>query len=267
MLANIRKRRRNPKVCGWSNTEVPMVCCPRRRTTTSTTETPPPPTTTLRPEHISRISPKACGRRHTSISPEYQQGPYPVETLPSSPVQGAPLPDFILHSPQSPPAPSPIASPFPIYGKPPPPLIQAAPSPPANPFPIYGKPPQVQAAPSPVVAKMPPPEAEMFPSSGMESPETGGAVLHEPLLEEFLDQGIEPRSPEPVSYSGAAVLDEEEPSVDRVKIFTVGGESADKIWPWMVAIFYGNSSTQLCGGTLIDDRHIITAAHCFVGKR
>jgi len=42
----------------------------------------------------------------------------------------------------------------------------------------------------------------------------------------------------------------------------VGGEDAKKgYYPWQVAIYYEN--TFLCGGSLIDNRHVLTAAHCF----
>jgi len=41
----------------------------------------------------------------------------------------------------------------------------------------------------------------------------------------------------------------------------VGGKpAAPHTYPWLVALFHG--SKQFCGGSLIDDRHILTAAHC-----
>ncbi|XP_054010459.1 proclotting enzyme-like isoform X2 [Hylaeus anthracinus] len=41
----------------------------------------------------------------------------------------------------------------------------------------------------------------------------------------------------------------------------VGGQNADPgEWPWIAALF--NSGRQFCGGSLIDDKHILTAAHC-----
>lgn len=41
----------------------------------------------------------------------------------------------------------------------------------------------------------------------------------------------------------------------------VGGHNADKgEWPWIAALF--NGGRQFCGGSLIDNIHILTAAHC-----
>lgn len=41
----------------------------------------------------------------------------------------------------------------------------------------------------------------------------------------------------------------------------VGGQNADLgEWPWIAALF--NSGRQFCGGSLIDNIHILTAAHC-----
>jgi len=43
----------------------------------------------------------------------------------------------------------------------------------------------------------------------------------------------------------------------------VGGTQASlNEWPWQVALMYGNS--QFCGGSLINDRYVLTAAHCVV---
>lgn len=41
----------------------------------------------------------------------------------------------------------------------------------------------------------------------------------------------------------------------------VGGHNADVgEWPWIAALF--NGGRQFCGGSLIDDVHILSAAHC-----
>ncbi|GBM50644.1 Clotting factor B [Araneus ventricosus] len=55
-------------------------------------------------------------------------------------------------------------------------------------------------------------------------------------------------------------------STDNFRVSLVGGAAATQTWPWMAAIFYGTAVKQLCGGTVVDAQHIITAAHCFNGR-
>lgn len=47
----------------------------------------------------------------------------------------------------------------------------------------------------------------------------------------------------------------------------IGGSKADSgYWPWMAAIIvhFPDNSQNLCGGTLIDTRHILTAGIIFL---
>ena len=57
----------------------------------------------------------------------------------------------------------------------------------------------------------------------------------------------------------------DEEAVQRIEgehpLRIVNGWPADKgEWPWIAALL--NNGRQFCGGSLISDRHILTAAHC-----
>ncbi|XP_013793729.1 plasminogen-like, partial [Limulus polyphemus] len=50
--------------------------------------------------------------------------------------------------------------------------------------------------------------------------------------------------------------------------FAVGGEPArEGAWPWMASISNQGGKNFLCGGFLIDERHIVSAAHCYADDR
>ncbi|XP_058822335.1 proclotting enzyme-like [Topomyia yanbarensis] len=47
-----------------------------------------------------------------------------------------------------------------------------------------------------------------------------------------------------------------------------GGRPADpKEWPWMAALLLNQADQSFCGGVLITDRHVLTAAHCVVNLK
>ena len=61
---------------------------------------------------------------------------------------------------------------------------------------------------------------------------------------------------------GVATIRKKMSSGDYMQI--VGGQDSIKgFFPWQVAIYYDGEF--LCGGSLIDRTHILSAAHCFVG--
>lgn len=46
----------------------------------------------------------------------------------------------------------------------------------------------------------------------------------------------------------------------------VGGRiSSPGAWPWQVALLLNN--TQMCGGSLVSPEWVVSASHCFVGKK
>lgn len=56
------------------------------------------------------------------------------------------------------------------------------------------------------------------------------------------------------------------PAFIRPALRVVGGDIADpNAWPWQVSIFGGTDQRYFCGGTIIDEKWILTAGHCIGG--
>ena len=68
----------------------------------------------------------------------------------------------------------------------------------------------------------------------------------------------------PIRYNSNGTVAEEQERIDyegQHPFKVVNGWPADKgEWPWIAALM--NNGRQFCGGSLITDRHILTAAHC-----
>lgn len=52
--------------------------------------------------------------------------------------------------------------------------------------------------------------------------------------------------------------------VNNLTLFDQAGDTMFGEYPWHAAILKrdGHEMVYVCGGSLIDDRHIVTAAHC-----
>merc|ERR1719410_1208960 len=68
----------------------------------------------------------------------------------------------------------------------------------------------------------------------------------------------------PIRYNSNGIVAEEQERIDydgQHPFRVVNGWPADEgEWPWIAALL--NNGRQFCGGSLITDRHILTAAHC-----
>ena len=50
--------------------------------------------------------------------------------------------------------------------------------------------------------------------------------------------------------------------VNRVKRIVGGVETEVNEYPWQALLVFAGTKTLYCGGTLITDKHVLTAHHC-----
>ncbi|XP_065344136.1 serine protease 27-like [Cloeon dipterum] len=107
--------------------------------------------------------------------------------------------------------------------------------------------PTVSTTPRPTFPPAAPPTAPVYPAqqpsiapvAPTPAPTSGGAVLTD------------------ASCGAKALIGDQDQDQERI----VGGHNADLgEWPWIAALF--NGGRQFCGGSLIDNTHILSAAHC-----
>jgi len=133
-----------------------------------------------------------------------------------------------------------------------PPAIQPAPThPPSKPTPAPWNPPaQTQTTKAPVTAAPPPPQTQPVVA---ETPVSGGGGLPQQC-------GVGKHGA--IRYNADGLVAEEISRINGTHPFrVVNGWPADpNEWPWQAALL--NKGRQFCAGSLIDDKHILTAAHC-----
>ncbi|XP_055940606.1 serine protease Hayan-like [Argiope bruennichi] len=133
--------------------------------------------------------------------------------------------------------------------------------------------------------KKPSPPREVEYERGSKPRPQSARPSHHPPIDEIEPQvspprrqkpprSLPPRVEPPVKFPNPRDLPQQLPQVPACGVkpydlFIAGGETSDEHeWPWMTAIFRRHSGSKpktfQCGGSLINTRYVLTAAHCFV---
>ncbi|XP_050033995.2 uncharacterized protein [Dermacentor andersoni] len=202
---------------------------------------------------------------HQPLTPDEQVDGHGGVPPNNQPVQPQP-PVNPQPQPQPQPQPSPAPQPKPVQPKP----VQPKPVQPKPVQPPPVQPPPAQPTPSrPLPNNSPTANAPIqFPDDDEEEAEGHDAQAQKPPSRPQPDGGqtSERQKPLPPVPPGLAQLTKSCGLNFKTRI--VGGTIAKPDdWTWMAALLRKADDDQFCGGALISDRYVITAAHCTQGLR
>ncbi|XP_077483540.1 uncharacterized protein LOC144093736 [Amblyomma americanum] len=215
--------------------------------------------------------PNHPGVDHPGIPDEDVHGHGGVPS-PNQPVQPQPP----VQKPPLQPQPNPVQRPPPVQ----PPPVQPPPvqPPPVQPPPVQPKPVQPTPVQPPVVQPLPqkpkPPQTPtanapiQFPDDDEEEAAVHDQVLPKPQSGPNPGAGQTATRQKPLPPVPAGLAQLTTSCGLNFKTRIVGGTIAKPDdWTWMAALLRKADDDQFCGGALISDRYVITAAHCTQGLR
>ncbi|XP_043243267.1 uncharacterized protein LOC122392463 [Amphibalanus amphitrite] len=278
--------------CRNVNSNIPMYCCPNNLIRRPVRPAVVEESTTVSSTTTTTTTTTTTERTTPSTSPSTV--PPPPPTIPPSPSTAPPPPSTAPPPPSTaPPTPSTAPAAKPFAAKPTPVATAPTPTTPdTTPAPVATEPPtepSTEPAPTQSSSKRPSRTKKDFTSEGdpdsdysdsdSDAEEVGQEAETTASTDAAVDGGtspagdtdIVPTTEEPAQATGYILPRPPRCGYRNVTgVRIVGGvESEVAEWPWMAALGYDSHDGDInfhCGGALITNKHVLTAAHCVQGK-